>query len=148
MIEIKPFVVSESLPKMVDLMNAHWTETEWDVCAQGPNPSVDMYKTVEMANQVVAFAAYDDGEMVGYITMFVYPHLHYGVMFGAHDTLVVRKDMRRGTVGIRLMSAAKTEARARGAKFIAWHAKPNSSMDLILQARHCTAAETVYLERF
>lgn len=147
MIAIRPFVVSESLPSMAELTRAHWAETEWDVCGTGPKPSVEQYQAAEQANILVALAAYDDNEMVGYVTVFVAVHLHYGILYGAHDTLFVRSDLR-GTLGVQLKAIAEDEAKARGALFVAWHAKPGTAFDKMLQAEHSKHAENIYIKRF
>lgn len=148
MITILPFVVSESLPEMQAITRAHWEETEWDVCGDGPKPDAAMYLAMEQANNVVAFAAYEDGKIVAYVTVFVYPHLHYGFLFGAHDTLFVRSDLRKGNLGLKLKALASKEVQARGGLFTAWHAKPGSAFEGILQAKHCKPAETIYIERY
>lgn len=148
MIQIQPFSVSKSLPEMEALTRLHWEETEWDVCGEGPKPSAEMYKAMEDAGMLVAYAAVEREVIVGYVTVMVHRHIHYDFLFGAHDTLFLRNDLRDGTTGLKLKHRAEKEAQARGALFVAWHCKPGSPFEKMLQAERLPPAETIYIKRF
>jgi predicted GNAT superfamily acetyltransferase len=146
MIEIRESVPTEHFDSIRDLMTAHWLETEGDVDG-GPNPVIESYKVAEDMGFVVAYAAFDGELMVGYGVCFVSPHLHYRTLYGQHDVLFVHKDYRQTRVGLDLIRSLRNGAKAKGAKFMCWHAKPGSSFEKILQ-RSCKEEETIYREEF
>ena len=145
MIEILPIKAIDYLSQATDLMVSHWQENESELTDQGPNPYLPMYYAMEKADMMIMLGCFEGTVMVGYAIAFVYPHPHYGIVFAQHDVLFVRKDMRRGSLGLRLIHRVKEEAKARGARFICWHAKPGSAMDKILRTRS-VLEELVYRE--
>lgn len=146
--ELRPIIVSEHLASIRALLCAHWRESEPDVSEAEPDPQTDTYQALSDAGLTVAFGAFEGDEMVGYCVAFVSHHLHYGVLYAAHDALFVRKDRRNSPIGLRLINATRHECKARGAKFMVWTAKPDSQFSKILLRQQCVVEEIVYRERF
>lgn len=142
MIDIRPVIPTEVMPEIQALMVKHWRETEGAI-AGGPNPQADMYKMCEDAEAITAFGAFDGDTMVGYVSVFVMTHIHYGFTCANHDTLFVQ-EQHRGRVGIALVRAAEKECALRGAKFIAWHAKIGSAFEHLLRRMDYPAEEIVF----
>lgn len=146
--DIRAISVPEHLGAITDLLREHWAETEHDVIDTGPAPLVEGYQLLENAGISVALGAFEGDVMVGYCTAMVAPHLHYSVLYAAHDALFVRADRRNSTIGLRLINAMRRECKARGVQFMSWTAKPGSTFGQILQKQGCVEEEIVYIERF
>jgi GNAT superfamily N-acetyltransferase len=127
-----------------ELARAHWAETEAGLMPEGPSIAIELYQALEQADALIAFGAFDADELVGYAVAILGLHLHYRVLYAQHDLLFVRPDHRRGTLGLRLMRAIETALKARGAKFVVWHAKPQSTFNMILVRTGYAVEETVY----
>jgi GNAT superfamily N-acetyltransferase len=68
-----------------------------------------------------------DGELIGYVVFFVYPHPHYKSCVTAfEDIYFVHKDHRRGRVGIKLFTYAEKVLRALKVNRIVMHTKVHS----------------------
>lgn len=68
-----------------------------------------------------------DDELIGYIIFIITPHLHYSTCKTAfEDIYFVRKDYRRGRVGIRLFKYAEDVLRGLGVNRVVMHTKVHS----------------------
>lgn len=144
MVDIREIVATEHMGAAAELARAHWAETEAGLMPEGPSIAVDLYWALEKADALVAFGAFDGAELVGYSLAILGPHLHYNVLYAQHDLLFVRADHRRGTLGLRLKDITEVAVKARGAKFVVWHAKPGSAFNTILERTGYIVEETVY----
>lgn len=127
--------VTDYVDHVIELQRAHWQETESAAFPDGPKPAVELYRMLEQHDLLIAFGAFIDGYLIGYATAIVGLHMHYSFQYAFHDLLFVRPDLRKGTLGIRLMSLVEKAAKERGAKMIFWHAKPASVMEQLLIKR-------------
>lgn len=148
MITVKQIVATDYAQEMSKLFVEHWKENESHASSNPPTPLIDAYKQLESSGFVVAFGAFDDDEIVGYCIAFVLPHLHYGFLYGNHDILFLRKKYRSGSTGLKLISKVTQECKRLGAKFMLWHAKPNTTMDALLIKTGAKLEETIYLKEF
>lgn len=144
MVEIKPIRISEVFEQARALAVEHWRETEADVSSTGPAPPLELYQVLEGGGKMLAFGAFDGDTMVGYVAGVMSQSLHYGFTYCAHDLLFVRKEHRTGSLGLRLMRRLEAAAASRGATFIAWHCKPGSTFQNILDRAGYKAEETIY----
>ena len=127
------------------LAEAHRMETEaaW---AGEVKLNRELYQALAQAGSLLFAGAFDYGEIVGYCSAFLSPHLHYDCLMCQHDALFLLPQYRVGRAGLRLVSAIEREAARRGAAYMAWHAKPGSSFDGIL-ARRGRCEDKVYLRQ-
>lgn len=144
MLEVREFSVSEYIDRVVGLVRAHWLETESELAPGGPKPLVGIYLALEKAGSIIAFGAFEDGTMVGYSVAILGPHLHYGMTYAHHDLLYVSPEHRRGMLGLKLIRATERAAKARGAAFSTWHAKPGGTLESILSRTGYQREEIVY----
>ena len=65
-----------------------------------------------------------DGELIGYIVFIVQPHLHYKDCITAFEDLYfIKKEWRKGRLGIRLFQYAEKVLKERGVNRIIMHTK-------------------------
>lgn len=145
MIEIRPITAEQILGLPQELMRMHQHETEDEFDNEKVVPNASYYRALEAMGGCVAFGAFDDDVIVGYVVMIVIQHQHYDFKYGHHDTLFVRPDVR-GSLGIRLMQRAREAAKALGARHIVWHAKPGSMMEKLLIKKQCVIEDVLYKE--
>ena len=66
----------------------------------------------------------NDAELIGYIIFFVSPHLHYkSCITATEDLYFVKKEFRKGRVGIKLFQYAEKVLKDRGVQRIVMHTK-------------------------
>lgn len=147
MLDIREFSVSESFSKVADLARAHWLETEAGI-GDGPAPLLGVYAELEKVSSIVAYGAFDDDQMVGYSVAILGPHLHYGFIYAHHDLLYISPEHRKGTLALRLIRMTEERCQALGAKFIAWHVKPDSTLEAILSRTGYAVEEVIYKKEF
>lgn len=99
---------------------------------------------MEAAGAFFALVARVGPTIVGYSGNFLLPHIHYRRLTVAiNDVLFVAKG-QRGTLGLRLMAATEEVARQRGARMVSWHAKPETTLDVLLARRGYRVQDVVY----
>jgi len=111
------------LNEMDELFPAHYEELcvtkEFDY-----EPDYDAYKRMAEAGMLRCITCRADGELIGYIVFFITPHLHYKSCITAmEDIYFVRKDYRKGRVGIKLFQYAEKVLKERGVQRIVMHTK-------------------------
>jgi predicted GNAT superfamily acetyltransferase len=148
LIIVKEIIATDYVQKMSSLFVEHWQENEKHLSDSKPAPMVEAYKSLEQSGYLVAFGAFHDDEMIGYCIAFVLPHLHYGFMYGNHDVLFLKKDYRAGSTGLKLINRVTKKCKELGAKFMLWHSKPGTTMDLLLIKTGAKLEETVYMKEF
>lgn len=96
-------------------------------------PNWTTYAKLAAASKLLLLAAWDGQAMIGYSANILDTHLHYsGVAVCQNDVLFVDAQHRAGRVGLQLMRATESEAKARGAQVVLWHAKQGSTLDRML----------------
>ena len=146
MLEIKAVKVSEWFGQAQALAREHWQETEAGFSDVPPDLDLDVYRAMEDAGNAVAFAAFSDGLLVGYVSGFVVRHTHYAFLVGQHDLLFVLPQYRKGRLGLRLMSAFEAAVREKGARCVLYHAKPDSVFARLLQRQRARVEECVFFK--
>ena len=87
-------------------------------------PDFAAYDRLHQAGFLRAMTCRNDGELVGYIIFIVQPHLHYRSCITAFEDLYyVKKEFRKGRIGIRLFQFAEKVLRESGVKRIILHTK-------------------------
>ena len=111
------------LNEMDDLFPAHYEELcvtkEFDY-----EPDYDAYKRLAQAGMLHCITCRADGELIGYIIFFISPHLHYkSCITATEDIYFVKKEYRKGRIGIRLFQYAEQVLKERGVQRIVMHTK-------------------------
>jgi GNAT superfamily N-acetyltransferase len=88
------------------------------------NPNYDAYRQMGEAGLLRTITCRADGELVGYVIFYIQPHLHYKDCLTAFEDLYfVKKEYRKGRVGIRLFQYAEQVLKERGINRVVIHTK-------------------------
>ena len=110
-------------------------------------PDWDTYHALGEAGALMILMAYSGTRLVGYSVNIVSANLHYRDMIQcANDLLFIHPDFRATPLGLRLMKDTRMWAKAVGAKLMLWHAKPDSSLDRIMQRKRMKVQDIIYSE--
>ena len=97
------------------------------------DPDIETYALLEELNRLMSLGVFDDNEnLVGYSINVLSRNLHYDLRMCQNDILYLRKDLRVGPLGLKLIRATEAHAKELGCDLMLWHAKPNTSLDKIL----------------
>jgi GNAT superfamily N-acetyltransferase len=129
----------------LDLARAHQAELEPHLSAL-PAPRLQAYRTLDSVNALLCLAVCDGSALVGYVIATLAPHPHYGDPYAYCDLLYLAPEHRRGSAGLSLLRRVSDEARRRGCRWVAWTAKPGSTLERLLSLRGCPVEEVIYRE--
>lgn len=100
-----------------------------DVCRE-------VYSAMDVAHGGFGIIALDDSEVVaGFISIFLVKHQLTGELHAVHDVFYVKPAYRKAGVSGRLILLAERQAKQRGAKFIVWSSRKNSSLAKTFERR-------------
>lgn len=129
---VSPISVSESIGQVHALLVEHWHEVAKNKQLMVLKPNLPAYERLEAAGMLISLGAFVGAEMVGYSVSTVQPHLHYAdLVYAQNDVLFVR-EQHRGRLGLKLIRETERAAKDRGARMMMWHAKPGTTLDLLL----------------
>jgi GNAT superfamily N-acetyltransferase len=145
MVEIRESNVDEMLAHAGELFSEHWEEIALNKQVMVLKPDEARYRGMEASGNLLILAAFVDGELAGYSVNFVIHHLHYAdLCVCSNDLLFIAQPHREGGLGIRLMRRTEEAARARGARLVLWHAKPNTPLAAILPRMGYGVQDIIY----
>lgn len=111
------------LNEMDELFPAHYEE----LCVTKEfeyDPDYDAYRRLAQAGMLRCITCRADGELIGYIIFIIGPHLHYkSCITATEDIYFIRKDYRKGRIGIKLFQYAEQVLKERGIQRIVMHTK-------------------------
>lgn len=145
MLDIRPMTVHEALSEMGGLSIGHQVEMESHIPLP-LMPHFAAYLNAEKSRALVVIGAFDGETPVGYAVAWLYRHPHYEVLIAQHDLIYLAPSHRKGRAGLRLMRALSREAKAKGAAYLVWAAKPGSTFDSLLRRLGVPCEERLYRE--
>ena len=118
---------SEDLSEFVDelqhILNEHYDE----LCVTKDFPLLpdyEAYGRLTVNNMLRCITCRAEGNLIGYVMFIVQPHLHYMTCKTAYEDLYfVKKEFRRGRIGIKLFQYAEDVLRQEGVNRIIMHTK-------------------------
>lgn len=128
---IADIIETELWPLLVD----HREELTTNKVLMKLNPDVARYREAEAAGWGLTIVARDGERIVGYSINFVAPHIHYKDVLMVYNDALWTAHSHRALIGAQLMDETKIAGRARGARLMAWHAKPDTTLDRVLKIR-------------
>jgi GNAT superfamily N-acetyltransferase len=88
------------------------------------DPDWDMYKAMASSGMLRTITVRNDSELIGYIAFFIQPHPHYKSCKTAYeDVYFIKKEYRKGRIGIKLFQYAEKVLKDRGINRIIVHTK-------------------------
>ena len=97
------------------------------------NPDVERYRNAEAEGFGLTIVARDGDQIVGYAINFIAPHIHYRDVLMVYNDALWTAHSHRAQVGAQLMAETRAAGKRRGAQLMAWHAKPGTTLDRVLQ---------------
>lgn len=125
MIELKYEDVNamDFIPELEKIFPEHYEELcvtkdyQWE-------PNYEAYQQLASAGLLRTITCRANGELIGYIVFYITPHLHYkSCITATEDVYFVKKEYRRGRVGIKLFQYAEQVLKDRGVNRIVMHTK-------------------------
>jgi GNAT superfamily N-acetyltransferase len=115
-----PFAFVEELEKLFPLNYEELCVTKDFPLA----PDYDAYKRLAEAGMLRCITVRADEEVIGYAIFIIQPHLHYRTCKTAfEDIYFIRKEYRKGKIGIRLFQYAEQVLKGIGVQRIIMHTK-------------------------
>jgi GNAT superfamily N-acetyltransferase len=97
-------------------------------------PDYEAYRTLGRAGMLRCITCRADGILIGYIVFIVQPHLHYKSCKTAfEDIYYVKKEFRRGRIGIRLFQYAEKVLQQFGVNRVIVHTKVHLDNSRLLE---------------
>lgn len=133
MIEIRESSVDEFAQYAGTLFEEHWEEVALNKHVMVLKPDWERYRAMEQQGAILALAAFEANEMVGYSVNFLMRHLHYAdLCICSNDILFVTGPRRAGRLGLHLIRETEKAAKAKGTRLMLWHAKQNTALATIM----------------
>lgn len=143
---IADIIETELWPLLVD----HREELTTNKQLMTLNPDVERYRNAEAEGFGLTIVARDGEQIVGYSINFIAPHIHYKDVLMVYNDALWTSHSHRARIGAQLMAETKVAGKRRGAAIMAWHAKPGTTLDRILQIevrrKHARVQDTIYTE--
>lgn len=126
------------------LLKLQWVEV--DHRRKTSKLAVDFDKYIQMEEAGVHFmvVAYEGESLLGYNSVFLTPSPHTGELTALTDTIFVKREYRKGSVGKELIGLAEGFAKEKGAKHFMVTFKNDKPHDNIVEELGFFSYETVY----
>ena len=115
------------------LFEEHYEEIARNKQVMKLKPNWQLYEQMNATGWLFIYIAMQDDVCIGYSMNIMMHHLHYAdLRIAQNDVLFVKKELRGGRLGLRLLKATEDHARSEGCKLMLWHAKENTALDKLL----------------
>jgi len=136
---------SDVYPEAKQLLVLHWDEIAPHKELLTINPDLAMYETLERADKLCVITARHMGTLIGYVVMMICMHPHYVHVKSAIDDIhFLHPDHRKGSVGLRLLAAAKEEMQRRGVQLMSLRTKVGHNHGLLFERIGFKPQDVVY----
>lgn len=129
------------------LVRLHWDETE-AYRGEPLAPRKDAYLAYDKSGMLVFFTLRDDGKLVGYSGMYLYPSMHTSRLFAREDTWFLHPEYRKGFTVVRFVKFVEAVLKERGAESCWMSAKIANGAGRILEFLEYEPVSTVYVKNF
>jgi GNAT superfamily N-acetyltransferase len=140
---LTPELGQETMP----LLEAHWREIAHDLTIP-LSPDWERYYALQAAGSIRVYTARREGEIIGYAVFIVNRNLHYSTSLQAvQDILFIREDLRRGTLGTRLIKFSEEQLKAEGVQVVVHHIKSKHNWSPLIERLGYSLVDLIYLKR-
>ena len=127
------------------LFEEHYEEIARNKQVMKLKPNWQLYEQMNATGWLFIYIAMQDDVCIGYSMNIMMYHLHYAdLRIAQNDVLFVKKELRGGRLGLRLLKATEDHARSEGCKLMLWHAKENTALDKLLPKLKYGVQEIMY----
>ena len=127
------------------LFEEHYEEIARNKQIMKLKPNYHLYEALNSTGWLFIYVAMQDDVCIGYSMNIMMHHLHYAdLRVAQNDILFVKKELRGGRLGLRLLRATEDHARSNGCKLMLWHAKENTALDKLLPKLKYGVQEIMY----
>ena len=127
------------------LFEEHYEEIARNKQVMKLKPNWQLYDQMNATGWLFIYIAMQDDVCIGYSMNIMMYHLHYAdLRIAQNDVLFVKKELRGGRLGLRLLKATEDHARSEGCKLMLWHAKENTALDKLLPKLKYGVQEIMY----
>jgi predicted GNAT superfamily acetyltransferase len=127
------------------LFEEHWDEVGSKGGKRILEVSWESYDALYEADVLLIIGAFYYDELVGYaVNMFgVDTHSKHCIL-STNDALYLHPQHRKARVGLTLMKTCEEKSRDMGATHVLWHAKPNTTLQKLLEAKQYKVKDIMY----
>lgn len=111
-------------------------------------PDFEQYQNLENLGALLIITARENEELLGYFVMTLSPNLNEaGQLIAFGVTLFLRKEFRKGLLGVRLIKKGEEVAKQKGAKCVMIASQEISPIDKLLTLRGYSPTERIFAKR-
>ena len=136
---------NSAIDEMKELYLDHWEEIAGDKDIIKLNPNYELYTQMAKLGFIHLVTVRDEECLVGYHLSLVYPHMHYKDSLTAFtDIFFLKKEYRKGRIGINLFKYMEHSLRAKGVQKIYMGTKLKHDIGNLLERLGYTPIERLY----
>lgn len=109
-----------------------------------PQPRLDIYLDLERRGVLRIVGAWQDGALLGFISVLTSVLPHYGVPVATTESFYVARDKRGTAAGLRLLLEARRQAREAGGVGLLVSAPHGSTLAQVLNKMHCRQTNDIF----
>ena len=144
---IRPTTVAEIKEHAYDMLEEHRQELATHKHIMKLNPQFDKYLELEALGCLLGLAVEVDKKIVGYSATIIAPNMHYSdLVIASNDLIFLKKEYRKGRIGLALIRTTEKEAKERGAMCMLWHVKPQTAMSNLLERLGYKVQDIMYMK--
>jgi len=138
---------SDALPELVQHWPHHWEEVATHKDKIPLDPNHVEYERLNRSGQLHLTVARHQGQMVGYLSAIVRPHLHYAHSLSAfYDLYYLAPNYRRGLNGVKLFKEAERALKARGVQRLFTGTKLSKDASRIFERMNWLETERLFVK--
>ena len=127
------------------LFEEHYEEIARNKQIMKLKPNYKLYEALNSTGWFFIYVAMQGDVCIGYSMNIMMHHLHYAdLRIAQNDILFVKKELRGGRLGLRLLKATEDYAKSEGCKLMLWHAKENTALAKLLPKLKYGVQEIMY----
>lgn len=124
----------------IELLNEHYEELATNKDLMKLDPDWVAYSVCDL----LSIGLFDGDKLVGYSVNIMQRNLHYKSLFMCQNDLLFVSKPYRNSIGLRLISETEQCAKDLDCHLMLWHAKQNTSLDLIMRRKKYKVQDIIY----
>ena len=140
--------LADCLEEFIALIPYHYDEVcIFDKTKTKLKPDWSVYFEMEITGRFFMMTCRKDGKMIGYYTSFLVPHTHYkDRIVSQSDTIFIKKEYRKGLIGLKLIRLAEEKLREIGVNIITLRVKTDGRLHRLMDRLEYKPFDTTYFK--